>query len=101
MRAKSLKTRILRSFIVVVLVLSGLIAILGFYVIKRDIVDRADQRVRRDLKAARMIYTDEIDRMGQTLRLVSPTCWMPRDMLWTGPATARPLLRRPSSYSRT
>jgi len=57
----------------VVFVLSASIALLGYYVIQRDIIQRAERRVRNDLKAARMVYASEIERIGQGLKLVSPT----------------------------
>lgn len=69
----SIKTRILLSFLMVIFVLSASIGLLGYYVIQRDIIQRAERRVRNDLKAARMVYTGEIERIGQGLKLVSPT----------------------------
>ncbi len=70
--AVSIKTRILVSFLVVILTLSVSIALLGYYVTERDIFGQAEQKVLNDLKTARMVYTAEIDRIGQNLRLVSP-----------------------------
>lgn len=72
LQAVSIKTRILISFLVVILTLSISIASLGYYVIQRDIFDRAQRKVLNDLKAARMVYTAEIERIGQSLRWVSP-----------------------------
>ena len=69
----SVKTRVLLSFLMVIFVLSASIDLLGYYVIQRDIIQRAERRVRNDLKAARMVYTGEIERIGQGLKLVSPT----------------------------
>jgi len=71
--AVSLKTRILLSFLMVILVLSVPIASLGYYVIQKDIIERAERKVRNDLAAARMVYAGEIERIGQTLKLLSPT----------------------------
>lgn len=68
----SIKTRILLSFLMVILVLSMSIVLLGYWVIQKDIIDRADQKVRRDLTTARTVYTAEIERIGQALGLVSP-----------------------------
>lgn len=70
--AVSIKTRILLSFLVVILTLSVSIALLGYYVTKRDIFERAERKVLSDLKVAHMVYTAEIERIGQGLRLVSP-----------------------------
>jgi two-component system NtrC family sensor kinase len=70
--AVSLKTRILFSFLMVILLLSVSIALLGYYVIRMDIAERGERKVRNDLKVARMVYNSEIERIGQGLRLVSP-----------------------------
>jgi len=66
----SLKTRLLGSFIGLVLALSGLIALLGYYVIQREIVGRVDAELRQASAAARSSYASEIDRIGEGLRLV-------------------------------
>lgn len=42
--AVSIKTRILFSFLVVILTLSVSIALLGYYVTKRDIFERPNER---------------------------------------------------------
>jgi two-component system NtrC family sensor kinase len=70
MAAVSLKTRLLGSFIGVILVLAGMIALLGYYVIQREIVGRVDAEVGRALDAARSSYRGEIDRIGEGFRLV-------------------------------
>ncbi len=68
----SLKTRILLSFLEVILLLSLSIALLGYYVIRIDISERGERKVGNDLKVARMVYNSEIERIGQGLRLVAP-----------------------------
>ena len=68
----SVKARILLSFLLVIVVLSAPVAGLGYWVIQNDIINRAERKVRNDLKAARMVYGAEIERIGQALRLVSP-----------------------------
>ena len=72
MPARSLKTRILISFFMITMVLSLLIALLGFYVIKEDIIDREQERVTANLKAARSVYDSEINRIGEAFRLIAP-----------------------------
>lgn len=67
----SIKARMLLSFLMVILVLSVPVAGLGYWVIQNDIIRRAERKVRNDLKAARMVYRGEIERIGQALRLVS------------------------------
>lgn len=68
----SVKTRILLSFLMVILVLSISIALLGYWVIQKDIIGRTDRKVIHDLATARTVYTAEIERIGQALKLVSP-----------------------------
>jgi two-component system NtrC family sensor kinase len=71
--AVSIKTRILTSFLLVIFVLSVSIAVLGYYVLKRDILERTEDKVLNDLKTARTAYAAEIERIGQALRLVAGT----------------------------
>jgi signal transduction histidine kinase len=56
---------------IIIVVLAALIAILGYYVIKADIMDRAQRKVRDNLKAARSFYQSEIDRIETAFNLVS------------------------------
>ena len=73
LRPVSLKTRILLSFLMVILVLSVPIAVLGYRVIQKNIIRRADRQVRDSINAAEIVYTGEIERIGEALRLVSPS----------------------------
>ena len=68
----SIKTRILLSFLMVIFTLSASCALLGYYVTKNDIIERAERKVLNDLTAARMVYTTEIERIGQGLQLIAP-----------------------------
>jgi two-component system NtrC family sensor kinase len=56
---------------IIIVVLAALIAILGYYVIKADIMDRAQRKVRDNLKAARSFYQGEIDRVETAFSLVN------------------------------
>jgi signal transduction histidine kinase len=56
----------------VIFVLSISIALLGYWVIQKDIIERTDRKVINDLTTARTVYTAEIERIGQALKLVSP-----------------------------
>jgi two-component system NtrC family sensor kinase len=67
----SLKTRILLSFLLVILVLSVPTAVLSYRVVQKNIVRRADQQVRDSINAAQIVYTGEIERIGEALKLVS------------------------------
>ncbi len=56
---------------IIIVSLASLVAILGYYVIKADIMDRAQRKVRDNLKAARSFYQGEIDRIETAFNLVS------------------------------
>jgi len=71
MPSRPLKSRILLSMFAIIGVLSVSIAILGFYVIKADIMDRAQRKVMDNLKAARSFYIGEIERIENAFKLVS------------------------------
>ncbi len=66
----SIRQRITLYFLVVILVMSLSIAGLGYYIIKKDIIERAEETVARNLKAARTVYRTEIDRIGQIMRIL-------------------------------
>jgi signal transduction histidine kinase len=70
MRSQHLKTRILLSFGAVIFVLAVSIALLGRYVINKDIVERANDKLSNDLRAARSVYETEIERLGWAFGLV-------------------------------
>ncbi len=70
-RPVSLKTRILFSFLLVILVLSVPTAVLGYRVIQKNIIRRADLQVRDSINAAQIVYNGEIERIGEALKLVS------------------------------
>ncbi len=69
MKQKPLKNQIMFALMAVILVISTLIAVLGFYVIKKDILERAQVRVTRDLGVTRAFYNAEIERIGDIFSL--------------------------------
>lgn len=70
MGPKSLKYRILISLGLVVVSLATTIALLGYFVLKRDIIDRAETAVVRDLQTARTFYKEEIRRIEESLEWI-------------------------------
>jgi len=63
----SLRTKLIVSFVVVVLI-SGLVATLvGIHLIGRRIVEQAQSNVRMDLNSAREIYQDNLDDIREML----------------------------------
>lgn len=73
MKQRTLKTIILVSFIIIICVLGLSIGVLGFYVVKKNIVDRAQQHVAMNLKTARMIYDKELKMIQAAFTLVDRT----------------------------
>jgi two-component system NtrC family sensor kinase len=71
MKGNSLKTRLLIGFVLVIAALSILIALLGAYIIKKDIIERTERQVLHDLRTAWMVYTAELEKIRQSFKLVS------------------------------
>jgi len=68
--ARSLQSRILAAFVALIVVMTVMIGYLGYKIIKRDIFDRAQTAVLRDLKAARFFYEGRIHQIRQALTWV-------------------------------
>jgi len=68
---KPLKIRILVSFLTIVVVLSALIAMLGSYVIKTKIIDRAQIKVKNDLNFAWEVYRQETENIASAVRFTA------------------------------
>ncbi|MBN2589840.1 MAG: cache domain-containing protein [Sedimentisphaerales bacterium] len=68
MASDTLKTRIIISHMVVIILVSLSIAVAGFYFIKKDIIDRAQEKVKNDLNAAREVYTQETKNIENIIR---------------------------------
>ncbi|MDD4956355.1 MAG: cache domain-containing protein [Candidatus Omnitrophica bacterium] len=68
MRKYSLQSRLMGSFLVVVLAMGVVITLLGVYVIRKDIIERAQKEVKNGLESARTVYNSRITR---TLRMLS------------------------------
>ena len=71
MAVSPLKTSILKSFIAIIAVLSFSIALFGFYVIKKDIIDIAQIKVKSDLDLAREIYHEETRKIEDAVRFAA------------------------------
>ena len=71
MRTRKLRTQILISFFSVISIFALSIAILGFYVIKNDIIERAQSKVKNDLNSAREIYNEESENLKDVVRFTA------------------------------
>jgi len=71
MKSKKLRTRILVSFLAVIVALALSVAILGYYVIENDIMGRAQAKVRNDLNSAREIYQHQVESVRDVVRFAA------------------------------
>jgi len=71
MKAKKLRMRILVSFDTVIVIFSLLVAVLGYYVIEKDIIKRAQTKVEHDLNSAREIYLREVEGVRDVVRFTA------------------------------
>ena len=71
MKAKKLRMRIVLSFFIVIVTFSLLVAAFGYYVIQKDIIERAQTKVKNDLNSAREIYLQEINRIENVVRFTA------------------------------
>jgi len=68
---KPLKIRILISFLAIIVVLSVLIATSASYVIKTEIIDRAQTKVKNDLNFAWEVYRQETEIIENAVRFTA------------------------------
>jgi len=59
----SLKTRVIASFLALIVILGGSATVYSYYGIRKNVVDRAQRQVRRDLSTARSVYLNDLGRM--------------------------------------
>lgn len=69
MKPYTLKTKIFQSFFTLVIVLGICIFVLGFYVIKTGIIERAQKQVDHYLASARSVYDDQADAIRMAFEL--------------------------------
>jgi len=66
-----LATRLTLNFLFIIIISSGIFTFVGVRIISDLISDEADERVRNDLNAARMIYMHEIDHVSQAAKFTA------------------------------
>jgi two-component system NtrC family sensor kinase len=71
MRNRSLRTRLLLSFLLVIVAIGTIGAFFGYNIIRCNVVKRAQNQVKNDLKSARMAYDEDIRLMGKSFDLIS------------------------------
>ncbi|MBN2144024.1 MAG: cache domain-containing protein [Candidatus Aureabacteria bacterium] len=70
MKISSIKTKLLFNCLAVILVLGILISGQGYYVIKKDIIDRAQKQVKNDLGVARLVFYSELLYLQKTFSVI-------------------------------
>ncbi|HOQ04391.1 MAG TPA: cache domain-containing protein [Anaerohalosphaeraceae bacterium] len=71
MKIKTLKNRLLFSFLTVNLVLAVSVFCLGYWVIQQQLFERTQKQVNHYLDSARLFYASEIENIGTRMKLVS------------------------------
>ncbi|MFH1062153.1 MAG: cache domain-containing protein [Candidatus Omnitrophota bacterium] len=71
MKLNSLKPRIFLSFFSLIVVLGVSIAMLGAYILKKDIIEKAQHEVKNNLQTARSVYDSQIDSIKQAFELLA------------------------------
>jgi two-component system NtrC family sensor kinase len=71
MKTKKLRSRIIGSFDIIIVTFSLLVVVLGYYVIKTDIIKRAQTKVNNDLNSAREIYAQELENVKDIVRFTA------------------------------
>ncbi|MDT8301180.1 MAG: cache domain-containing protein [Sedimentisphaerales bacterium] len=71
MKTKKLSSRIVGSFDIIIVTFSLLVVVLGYYVIKKDIIKRAQTKVNNDLNSAREIYAQELENVKDIIRFTA------------------------------
>ena len=71
MKTQKLRSRIVVPFDIVIVTFSLLVVVLGYYVIKNDIIKRAQTKVKNDLNSAREIYTQEVKNVKDVIRFTA------------------------------
>lgn len=71
MKTRGLKTKILVSYLKIIVVLGISIGLLGFYQMKKSVLKRAQDQVSRDLRFARSVYFDELNEIRKGFKIAS------------------------------
>jgi two-component system, NtrC family, sensor kinase len=71
MKTRSLKLSMIYNFLIVILFMSVSIGFLGFNVIRKEIIEKAQHRVDSYMKSARVLYENMIFSTGKELSLLT------------------------------
>lgn len=79
----SIVTKLLLSYLPIIIVTSGVFTVAGIQLITNRILDEAQEKVRHDLNSAREIYQNQINHIYDVVRLTSDRFFL-KDALITG-----------------
>lgn len=71
MKARSLKSWLLMSFLAVIILLSAVIGVHRFRVVNRNIIARAQAEVQNNLSVVRILYQGEIENIRKAFALIT------------------------------
>ena len=71
MKAKKLRMRIVVPFDIIIVTFSLLVAVFGYYIIQKNIIERAQTKVKNDLNSAREIYVQEVENVKDVIRFTA------------------------------
>lgn len=71
MIVKSLKTRVLSSYLIIILAFGISMAALGYWIMKFDIMQRAQFQVKQNLSVARFVYNSQITELRAAFSLIT------------------------------
>ncbi|MFH1440890.1 MAG: cache domain-containing protein [Candidatus Omnitrophota bacterium] len=71
MKTRGLKTKILLSYLKIIVVLGISIGLLGFYLMKKNVLKRAQDQVTHDLNFAHSVYFGELNEIKNGFKMLS------------------------------
>jgi len=71
MKAKNLRMKILVPFDIIIVTFSLSVALLGYYVIEKNIMERAQVKIKNDLNSAWDIYQQSVEHVRDTVRFTA------------------------------
>lgn len=71
MKAKNLRMRILVPFDIIIATFSLSVAVSGYYIIEKNVMERAQVKIKNDLNSAREIYRESVEHVRDTVRFTA------------------------------
>jgi two-component system NtrC family sensor kinase len=68
---KSLRTKLIINFIIIVFIIGAIASLVGVYLIGEGVIKQAQEKIRTDLNSAREIYARELNEIKTIIRLTA------------------------------